>query len=134
MDRTGQETGQERRQVVVALRLVDGSATGEPRGRAQRDAYQRRRRVFFWRRVAVVVVIAGTGAAAWVVGDRLVGVAGAQTTRPPVQHVYVARPGDTLWGIAIRFSGGGDPRPLAYALEAQIGGGVLQPGDQLRVP
>jgi LysM repeat protein len=119
---------------VVALRLVEVSEASEHPARGRREAHKRRRRVFFWRRVAVVVAIAGTGAAVWAVGDRLVGVAGAQTTRPPVQHVYVARPGDTIWGIAVRFSGDGDPGPLAYELEAQIGGGVLQPGDQLRVP
>ena len=119
---------------MVTLRLADVSVESELPGRARREAHKRRRRVFFWRRVAVVVAIACTGAAAWAVGGRLVGVAGAQTTRPPVQHVYVARPGDTIWGIAVRFSGGGDPGPLAYELESQIGGGVLQPGDQLTVP
>jgi len=49
-------------------------------------------------------------------------------------HVYVALPGDTIWAIAEQFSGGGDPRPLEYRLEAEIGGGVLQPGQRLTVP
>ena len=49
-------------------------------------------------------------------------------------HIYVARPGDTIWQIAVRFSGGGDPRPLADSLEAEIGGGALQPGQPLNVP
>ena len=49
-------------------------------------------------------------------------------------QVYVARPGDTLWGIALRYSGTGDPRPLADSLEAQISGRVLQPGQRLAVP
>lgn len=49
-------------------------------------------------------------------------------------QVYVARPGDTLWGIAVRYSGDRDPRPLADSLEAQIRGGVLQPGQRLAVP
>jgi hypothetical protein len=94
----------------------------------------RRRRIFFWRRVVVVAVIAGLGAAAWAAGGWLVQVAGAQPSVAPVRHVYVARPGDTVWGIAVRFSSGGDPRPLVDKLEAQIGGGVLQPGEQLTVP
>jgi hypothetical protein len=49
-------------------------------------------------------------------------------------QVYVARPGDTVWGIALRYSGTGDPRPLADSLEAQISGRVLQPGQRLAVP
>ena len=49
-------------------------------------------------------------------------------------QVYVARPGDTVWGIAVRYSGTGDPRPLADSLEAQIAGRVLQPGQRLAVP
>jgi hypothetical protein len=47
---------------------------------------------------------------------------------------YVARPGDTIWGIAVRFAGNGDPRPLASSLESEIGGGALQPGQVLAVP
>jgi hypothetical protein len=47
---------------------------------------------------------------------------------------YVARPGDTIWGIAVRFAGNGDPRPLASSLESEIGGGTLQPGQVLAVP
>jgi hypothetical protein len=49
-------------------------------------------------------------------------------------HLYMARPGDTIWAIAVRFSGRQDPRPLEYRLEAETGGGTLQPGETLRVP
>jgi hypothetical protein len=48
--------------------------------------------------------------------------------------VYVARPGDTIWSVAVRYDRGEDPRPLSDLLEAQIGGGVLQPGQRLMVP
>ena len=47
---------------------------------------------------------------------------------------YTARPGDTLWSIALRYSGGGDPRALVGPLEAELRGGVLQPGERLIVP
>ncbi len=94
----------------------------------------RRRRVFFWRRVIAVVAIAGIGVAVWVAGGRLMAVAGAEPTHAAFEPVYITKPGDTIWGIAVRFSGDSDPRPLAYKLEAQIGGGVLQPGDQLTIP
>jgi nucleoid-associated protein YgaU len=117
-------------------RFVVTSATqARPRGtRRPAAAASHRRRVYLWRRVIVVAAIAAFGAVAWGAGGRLVAVAPAQPSRAPVQHVYVVRPGDTIWGIAVRYSGDGDPRPLADRLEAQIGGGVLQPGEQLTVP
>lgn len=49
-------------------------------------------------------------------------------------QIYVVRPGDTLWGIAERYSGSADPRALADELEAEAGGTMLQPGQQLAVP
>ncbi|HYA44249.1 MAG TPA: LysM peptidoglycan-binding domain-containing protein [Acidimicrobiales bacterium] len=48
--------------------------------------------------------------------------------------LYIARPGDTIWDIAVRYSRGADPRTLTDALEAEIGGGVLQPGQVLSIP
>ena len=82
-----------------------------------------------------VVAIPGIGAAVWAAGGRSDGCGKARSRlMPPLAGVYMAKPGDTIWGIAVRFSGNSDPRPLAYNLEAQIGGAVLQPGDQLTIP
>jgi hypothetical protein len=53
---------------------------------------------------------------------------------PSCSQIYVARPGDTIWAVASKFGRGGDPRLLADQLEAEIGGGVLQPGQRLSVP
>ncbi len=114
--------------------VISATPARPPGTRRRTAAASHRRRVYLWRRVIVVAAIAALGAVAWGAGGRLVAVAGAQPSRAPVQHVYVARPGDTIWGIAVRYSGNGDPRPLADRLEAQIGGGVLQPGEQLTVP
>jgi LysM domain len=47
---------------------------------------------------------------------------------------YVVQPGDTIWGIAERLVGNGDPRPMVSELESEAGGDVLQPGQQLRLP
>ncbi len=105
-----------------------------PKTRRPTAAATRRRRTFFWRRVVAVVAIAGIGAAVWAAGGRLMAVAGAEPSHAAFERVYIAKPGDTIWGIAVRFSGNSDPRPLAYNLEAQIGGAVLQPGDQLTIP
>jgi hypothetical protein len=101
------------------LRLVPPAAGGA------------RARTFFWRRTLVVVAFALVAALAWGATARLVPAAGAA---PSATHVYVARPGDTIWAIAVRFSAGGDPWPLVDGLEAQIGGGTLQPGQVLTVP
>jgi len=136
----------------VAARTDEGQAgrtphltapsAGGPRAfvgsRSGRAIAGRRRPAFFWRRAVVVFAIASLGAFAWQVVGWLVPMAGAQSSRPGLQgypeHTYIAKPGDTVWAIAMRFSGNGDPRPLADRLEAEISGGVLQPGDRLVVP
>jgi len=111
---------------------------------------RRRPQTFFWRRAIALSVIVGLGALAWLATGRLVSVAGAQApqsrqclsggvpgegqTAGSCGQVYVARPGDTIWSIAVAYSRGGDPRPLVANLESEIGGGVLQPGERLVVP
>jgi hypothetical protein len=120
-----------------------------PGGRAG-SVVRRRQWTFFWRRVIVVLVIVGLGAMAWLATGRLVSAAGAQAPQSPrcvagglpgegqtagsCGQVYVARPGDTIWAIAVAYSRGGDPRPLVANLESEIGGGALQPGERLIVP
>jgi hypothetical protein len=112
----------------------------------RREVHRREvhRRKFAVRRALAVLVIAGLGALGWSIAERLVasastGGAGAAscttlTLACPGAQVYVALPGDTVWSIAVRFAHGGDPRPLVEQLEAEINGGVLQPGQRLAVP
>ena len=52
------------------------------------------------------------------------------------QRVYVVRPGDTVWSIAERASGGGDPRSLVDAIAARNGidAGSIVPGQALVIP
>jgi hypothetical protein len=118
--------------------------------RARVAALARRSRTFFWRRAMVLSVVAGLAATAWLVAGRLDGVAGAQAPDSEqcspgglpgsgaaalgCGQLYVARAGDTIWSIAVAYSRGGDPRPLVDELEAEIGGGTLQPGERLTVP
>lgn len=124
--------------------------------RPRRQTYvSARPRTYFWRRMVAVVGIAALGAVAWSLGGRVV--AGA-SVRPGSVHCsaglvpvpagavgtdglsstcgmpYVARPGDTIWQVAVRYDQGGDPRALEDELEAEISGGVLQPGQRLVVP
>jgi hypothetical protein len=124
------------------LELVSQPAAplgGEPSSVARpRSVARPSQRTFFWRRVLALAVIAGLGVLALQAAGRLVGatVAGAQEpgTGQVGGQIYVARPGDTIWSIAVRYSQGGDPRPLVDKLEAEIGGGTLQPGERLAVP
>jgi hypothetical protein len=140
----GGPSGSERRPLQLAPREASN-----PGGRLG-SVVRRRRRTFFWRRVIVVSVIAGLGAMVWLATGRLVSAAGAQApqsqrcvaggrpgegqTAGSCGQVYVARPGDTIWAIAVAYSRGGDPRPLVANLESEIGGGALQPGERLIVP
>ncbi|HWG72819.1 MAG TPA: LysM domain-containing protein [Acidimicrobiales bacterium] len=54
--------------------------------------------------------------------------------RPAAVHVWVVRPGDTLWGIVESSGVKGDPRPAVDRLAAQAGGRALQPGERLVLP
>lgn len=49
---------------------------------------------------------------------------------------YVVRPGDTLWGIALRIRPGQDPRQEVYAIEQanHLPGGMLQAGQVVTIP
>ena len=103
------------------------------------------------RRLVLLALAAGAGALGSSVASRLIASAspshsgtspcradasalGAPWDGDCTTTTYVARPGDTIWAVAVRFSGTKDPRPLEYLLEDQIGGGTLQPGQVLHVP
>ena len=82
------------------------------------------------RRAVAGVMLAAVVAAGWV-GTRavLVGLdggppatVGTPAAGPPVAHVHIVQPGETLWSI-VRDSGRtGDPRPVVDRLEARLGG------------
>ncbi|MHB1497884.1 MAG: LysM peptidoglycan-binding domain-containing protein [Acidimicrobiales bacterium] len=136
----------------TALRPEGTDAGGEARGtKARRRATRGNRRAhsyfwrrYFWRRLLLLALVAGAGAMASSAAERLMASASPSRAGSPscaqtsaggcLPTTYVARPGDTIWAIAVRYSGDGDPRPLEYRLEQEIGGGTLQPGDVLRVP
>jgi hypothetical protein len=155
---TGLRLSGERGGVASAAAIASISA-GAARTRGARS---RRRSVYLWRRVLVVTLIAVVGGLVWEAAQQLFIAAGspvagvtcpgspnapqamalAAAERSPgaaaalgtCPKVYVARAGDTVWGIAVRYSEGGDPRALADSLEDQIGGELLQPGVVLAVP
>ena len=59
---------------------------------------------------------------------------GAATGIPAAAHVWVVRPGDTLWSIALRSGARGDIRPVVDRLAAQTGGRPLQVGQRVLLP
>ena len=119
--------GGARREVSRGPSACPARGCRTPGGKAG-SVVRRRPRTFFWRRVVAVSVLVGLGAMAWLATGRLVSAAGAQApqgqrasaggvpgegeTAGSCGQVYVARPGDTIWSIAVAYSRGGDPRPL----------------------
>ncbi len=81
----------------------------------------------------LVFAIAVSGAVIWDLGSRVIAIAGAEPSRAG-SHVYLVRPGDTIWSIAVKSAHGGDPWRTVNQLETEIGGGVLQPGERLELP
>ena len=135
------------RSASTALRIAGTDTQGRTRSAKPRPRPAHKLRSahsYFRRRLLLLVLVAGLGALASSVTGRLMAFASPSRTSTVscpqtsaggcLPATYVARPGDTIWAIAVRFSGNGDPRPLEYRLEQQIGGGTLQPGDVLRVP
>ncbi len=65
------------------------------------------------------------------------GRASADQRSPAIQHVYVVRAGDTLWGIARRQVGpSGDPRAAIQQLMRRnhVADGVISIGQRLVLP
>jgi nucleoid-associated protein YgaU len=52
------------------------------------------------------------------------------------EQVYVVRPGDTVWSIAVGAAGGADPRDVvdAIAVRNGIDAGAVVPGQALVIP
>jgi hypothetical protein len=115
-----------------SARRSGGQAGPRETGRSGRPARRTPRR-FLWRRTVLVFAIAVSGAVIWDLGSRVVAIAGAEPSLAG-SHVYLVRPGDTIWSIAVKSAHGGDPWRTVNKLETEIGGGVLQPGERLELP
>ncbi len=97
--------------------------------RRETPATYRRRRA-----TVALCLAAAVGVPSWAALRPVAGLPAGGAAPPSRGRVYVARPGDTLWGIATRLDPGGDPRPLVDQMEAELHGGQLQAGQRLILP
>ncbi|MEM8926296.1 MAG: LysM peptidoglycan-binding domain-containing protein [Actinomycetota bacterium] len=58
----------------------------------------------------------------------------AQALAGPGDQLHIARPGDTLWSIAVELAPDADPRPVVDALAAANGGTAIAAGQRIVIP
>ena len=121
----------------------DAALASRPRSWSDRDSRVARppldpRRVAVYRRrraalgafvallVGVILVLAFVGGRASADGTT------DAEIRPAA--VYVVRPGDTLWDLAVALAPDRDPRVVVAALERSAGGSTLRPGQRIVLP
>jgi LysM domain-containing protein len=91
--------------------------------------YRRRRAVAV---AFVVLVVAAILALAFVGGRATADGSAPGEIRPAA--VYVVRPGDTLWDLAVALAPDRDPRVVVAALERAAGGATVHPGQRIVLP
>jgi Tfp pilus assembly protein FimV len=91
--------------------------------------YRRRRAVA----VAFVLLVVAAILALTFVGGRATADGSAPGEIRPAA-VYVVRPGDTLWDLAVALAPDRDPRVVVAALERAAGGATVHPGQRIVLP
>jgi hypothetical protein len=95
------------------------------------------------RRALAVVMLVAVLAAGWIVLQAAQGRTGGGPLpatgvpgglEPAASRVWVVRPGDTLWSIALAVDPKGDVRPLVDRLAAAVGTTSLYPGETIPLP
>ena len=120
-----------------ALRAIGTAPVkAAPRPALSPEVY-RRRRMAVAGLVAAILVLGWIGlqAAGGRIGSGPLAATGAPGgLRAAGAAVWVVRPGDTLWSIALAIHPGSDARPLVDRLAAELGGTVLYPGESIPLP
>jgi hypothetical protein len=101
------------------------------------SAVLRRRRLLAAALLTVLVAAAwfGLQAALGRIGGSPLATAGAPGgPEPAAGRLWIVRPGDTLWSIAVALDPRGDVRPLVDRLDAEVGGTLLYPGESIAIP
>ncbi|HZU74606.1 MAG TPA: LysM domain-containing protein [Acidimicrobiales bacterium] len=99
------------------------------------SARVRRRRLVVLMALAVLLPTARAGAGLLSGGSLTA--AGQAAGTPSVAasaRIYVVQPGDTVWAIAHRLHPAGDERPLVDAIDSELGGRPLVPGQAISIP
>ena len=91
--------------------------------------YRRRRAVA----IAFVLLVVAAILALTFVGGRATADGSAPGEIRPAA-VYVVRPGDTLWDLAVALAPDRDPRVVVAALERAAGGATVHPGQRIVLP
>jgi hypothetical protein len=120
------------------LYVIPGGPTPRPSRRLAPAVYRRRRVVALVVLAGVVAgVLVGLGLVVRTVVDGpAIGPAaiGTPPSRPAASRVWVVRPGDTLWSIALASGDKGDVRPLVDRLWAEVHGQPLLAGERIALP
>ena len=110
-------------------RLMVEAPDAPSASRRRGGVYRRRRAIAL---LFVVVLVAAVLALAFVGGRATADGEPAGEIRPT--QVYVVRPGDTLWDIAVRLAPDRDPRAVVSALERSAGGSTIRAGQRIVLP
>lgn len=103
--------------------------------RAQRARTRRRRRhVVVGAAAAVMVALLALPLSALGARPAPGVTSGAVAARTTAATVYVVQPGETLWEVATKLDGGGDPRALAEAIARETGSSTVVAGERVPVP
>ncbi|MEO5840269.1 MAG: LysM peptidoglycan-binding domain-containing protein [Acidimicrobiales bacterium] len=106
------------------------------RGVAVRPIDPRRRALYCRRRataVAFVLLLVAAILTLTFVGGRATADGSSPGEIRPAA-VYVVRPGDTLWDLAVALAPDRDPRVVVAALERSAGGSTVRPGQRIVLP
>jgi hypothetical protein len=105
-------------------------------GRPSRAVLRRRRLMAFG---LVIILVLGVSIGLQAALGRIGGGPLATTDapgglQPAASHIWIVRPGDSLWSIAQAVDPHGDVRPLVDRLVAETGNAALYPGEAVALP
>ncbi|MEO8696139.1 MAG: LysM peptidoglycan-binding domain-containing protein [Acidimicrobiales bacterium] len=114
---------------AVTRGVADHRVAARPIDPRRRALYRRRRATA----VAFALLLVAAILALAFVGGRATADGSAPGEIRPAA-VYVVRPGDTLWDLAVALAPDRDPRVVVAALQRAAGGSEVHPGQRIVLP